>query len=106
MKTELTEPLISAIYTDLYERLSTLFRFSDDEISALGLGCLVTKSNEQSEKILKEFSFVYTESWRGIFTISAHNRDEAIEIFEKMTDNGEIIKDKLKMIDSDWYLRY
>lgn len=106
MKTNITESLISTVYSDLYERLSTLFRFSDDEISALGLGSLVPKSNEQSEKILEEFSFVYTESWRGIFTISAHNRDEAIEIFEKMTDTGEIIKDKLEMIDSDWYLRY
>lgn len=113
---EMTETLIRAIQnyaeyylvehdkSDLYERLSTLFNLSDADIDAIGLGRLIPEPNEPDEEPLEEFRFCYTETWTGVFTVSAHNREEAIDLFEKQLNNGEIDTiEGIEKTDSDWY---
>lgn len=113
---EMTETLIRAIqnYAEyylaehdesaLYERLSTTFNLSDADIDAIGLGRLIPESDEPDEKSLEEFRFRYTETWAGIFTVSAHNLKEAMDLFEKQLDNGEIDTiEGIEKTDSDWY---
>lgn len=82
------------------------YGFTDDEIRALGFDYLfdIAEPNEPDES-LEEFTFVYMEEWRGLFTIPAHNREEAKDLFEKQLDNGEIgTLDRLEMYNSDWYI--
>lgn len=116
MKTDLTEILIRAIqqFADeemnengesfpVHERLNDL-GLSDETLSEIGLDWLVPEPDEPDEP-LEEFHIVYTETWRNIFEIPAHNREEAKERFEKMLDNAEIgTLERLEMIDSDYFL--
>lgn len=83
------------------------YGFTDDEIRALGLDYLfdLVEPDEPNEEPLEEFRFCYTETWTGVFTVSAHNREEAIDLFEKQLDNGEIDTiEGIEKADSDWYL--
>lgn len=109
-----TERLIHAIsnqidgYTaeDALTILRDEYGFTDDEIRALGLDYLfdIAEPDEPNEP-LEEFTFVYMEEWRGLFTIPAHSREEATDLFEKQLDNGEIgTLDRLEMHNSDWYI--
>lgn len=116
MKTELTaDRLIHAInnqlesYTaeDALDILRNEYRFTDNEIRAMGLDYLfdLVEPDEPDEEPLEEFTFVYMEEWRGLFTIPAHSRQEATNLFEKQLDNGEIgTLDRLEMCNSDWYI--
>lgn len=115
MKTSLTaDRLIHAINNSIkgHERSDALnilrddYGFNDDEIRALGLDYLfdLAEPNEPDEEPLEEFRFCYTETWAGIFTVSAHNREEAIDLFEKQLDNGEIDTiEGIEKTESDWY---
>lgn len=82
------------------------YGFTDDEIRALGLDYLFDLVEPaEPEEPLEEFTFVYMEEWRGLFTIPAHSREEATNLFEKQLDNGEIgTLDRLEMCNSDWYI--
>ena len=115
MKTELTaDRLIHAInnqlegYTaeDALAILQDEYRFTDDEIRAMGFDYLFDLVEpDEPEEPLEEFRFSYTETWTGVFTVSAHNREEAINLFEKQLDNGEIDTiEGIEKTDSDWYL--
>ena len=114
MKTELTaDRLIHAInnqlegYTaeDALAILQDEYRFTDDEIRAMGFDYLFDLVEpDEPEEPLEEFRFSYTETWTGVFTVSAHNREEAINLFEKQLDDGEIdMVEGLEKTDSDWY---
>ena len=92
------------ISIEVYDELRNDFGLSDEEISSLGYGCLIPEPNEPDEP-LEEFTFVYMEEWRGLFTIPAHSREEATNLFEKQLDNDGIeTLERLEMCNSDWYI--
>lgn len=86
---EMTETLIRAIQSyadyylvehdesDLYERLSTLFNLSDNDIDAIGLGRLIPESNEPNEPEKKTWKVHIRETWEGDFEVEAADWDEA-----------------------------
>lgn len=92
--------------SDALKILRTDFGFTDFEILQLGLEYLFHLAEEdEPEEPLEEFTFVYMEEWRGLFTIPAHSREEATNLFEKQLDNDEIgTLDRLEMCNSDWYI--
>lgn len=87
------ERLVKAIFNQIdgYESSDALkilrddYGFSDDEIRDMGLDYLFDceESNETDEP-LKEYTFLYTESMSGTFTVKAHSEDEAWERVESI----------------------
>ena len=118
MKTELTtDRLIHAInnqlegYTaeDALNILRDEYRFTDDEIRALGLDYLFDltepdEPTEPDEEPLKEYEIIYWEKLAQRIVIPAHSEEEAKTIFERDFLTPGFDSYEMEFVDSDWTL--
>lgn len=87
-----SERLIHAIANQIepYESSDALkilrddYGFTDEEIREMGFDYLFDlESNEEpEEKPLKKYEFLYTESWSTVYTVYAHDENEAWKMTE------------------------
>lgn len=48
----------------------------------------------------KKYKITHTETWVDYFYVEAENEQDAIDVFRKMVDNGEIDLGHVEMVDS------
>lgn len=94
-----TERLIHAIsnqidgYTseDALNILRDEYGFDDEEIHEMGFDYLfdfVEPNETEPPEPVYDYAFVYRQTWSGVFHVHAHNKEEAMELWQKEMDEG------------------
>ena len=88
----MTSELTEVLRKDFYDRLTNLYRLSDDEIKAAGLGFLIPEPAEPSEPEeppKKTFRIHVVETWGGYFEVEAADEEEAYDCAADLEYNSD-----------------